>query len=176
LGIDLTEPLNFLNLLLELGIKLACVSASGGYNPHILRPYFTAPLDGYRPPEDPLAGVARLIAVTAELKRKCPELVYVGSGYSYLQQWLPNVAQSVVRNGMADSVGIGRMSLCYPEMVADILGGRALKYGSICRTCGDCITAPRNGLVSGCYTLDSFYRSRPEYQQLKEFKRQSGTS
>jgi NADPH2 dehydrogenase len=175
LGIDLTEPLNFLNLLLELGIKLVCVSASGGYNPHIVRPYFKPALDGYRPPEDPLAGVARLIAVTAELKRKCPELVYVGSGYSYLQQWLPNVAQSVIRNGMADSVGVGRMSLCYPEMVADILGGRALKYGSICRTCGDCITAPRNGLVSGCYTLDNFYRSRPEYQQLKELKRRSRT-
>jgi 2,4-dienoyl-CoA reductase-like NADH-dependent reductase (Old Yellow Enzyme family) len=119
--------------------------------------------------------VARLIAVTAELKQKCPGLVYVGSGYSYLQQWLPNVAQSVVGNGMTDFVGIGRMSLCYPEMVADILGGRALKRELICRACGDCITAPRNGLVSGCYTLDKFYRSRPEYQQLKELKRQSRT-
>jgi len=176
LGIDLTEPLDFLNLLLELGIKLVCVSASAGYSPHILRPYFTTPLDGYRPPEDPLAGVARLIDVTAELKRKCPELVYVSSGYSYLQQWLPNVAQNVLRNGMTDFVGIGRMSLCYPEMVADILGGRALKHELICRACGDCITAPRNDLVSGCYTLDSFYRSRPEYQQLKEFKRQSRNS
>ncbi len=176
LGIDLTEPLGFLNLLLELGIKLVCVSASGGYNSHILRPYFTPMAGGYRPPEDPLAGVARLIAVTAELKRKCPALIYVGSGYSYLQQWLPNVAQSVIRNGLADFVGIGRMSLCYPEMVADILGGRALKRELICRACESCITAPRNGLVSGCYTLDKFYRNRPEYQHLKEFKRQSRAS
>jgi 2,4-dienoyl-CoA reductase-like NADH-dependent reductase (Old Yellow Enzyme family) len=120
--------------------------------------------------------VARLIDVTAELKRKCPEMVYVGSGYSYLQQWLPNVAQSVIRNGLTDFVGIGRMSLCYPEIVADILAGRALKHKSICRTCGDCLTAPRHGLVSGCYLLDNFYRGRPEYQQLQKLKRQSRTS
>lgn len=170
LGIDLTEPLNFLNLLSKLDIKLVCISAGAGYNAHIVRPYFKPSAGGYRSPEDPLAVVARFIAVTAELKRKCPELVYVGSAYSYLQQWLPNVAQSVIKNGMADFVGIGRMSLCYPEMVADILGGRALKHELICRGCGDCITAPRNGLVSGCYTLDNFYRGRPEYQQLKKLK------
>lgn len=175
LGIDLTEPLSFLNFLLELDIKLVCVSASGGYSPHILRPYFTPMLGGYRPPEDPLSGVARLIDVTAELKRRCPGLVYVGSGYSYLQQWLPNVAQNVIRNDLADFVGIGRMSLCYPEMVADILNGRVLKRELICRACENCTTAPRNGLVSGCYTLDSFYRNRPEYQQLQELKRRSGT-
>jgi len=171
LGIDLTEPLAFLDLLIKLDIRLVCISAGAGYNSHILRPYFTPPWDGYRPPEDPLAGVARLISVTEELKRKRPELVYVGSGYSYLQQWLPNVAQPVIRNGMADFVGIGRMSLCYPDMVADILAGRALKRELICRACGDCLTAPRQGMVSGCYTLDDFYRNRPEYQQLQKLKR-----
>jgi len=173
LGIDLAEPVAFLNLLLKLGIKLVCVSASAGYNSHLLRPSLTPSVGGYRPPEDPLAGVARLINVTAELKRKCPGLVYVGSGYSYLQQWLPNVAQSVIQSGLADFVGIGRMALCYPEMVADILGGRMLKRKLMCRTCEDCMSAPRLGLVSGCYALDNFYRSRPEYQQLQQLKRQS---
>jgi len=171
LGTNLTEPLALLDLLFKLDIKLVCISAGAGYNAHILRPYFTPSLDSYRPPEDPLAGVARLISATAELKQKRPELVYVGSGYSYLQQWLPNIAQNVIRNSMADFVGIGRMSLCYPDIVADILAGRALKSRFICRTCGDCMTAPRNGMVSGCYSLDSFYRNRPEYQQLKELKR-----
>jgi len=171
LGIDLAEPLAFLDLLIKLNIKLVCISAGAGYNAHILRPYFSPSLDRYRPPEDPLIGVNRLISVTAELKRQRPELAYVGSGYSYLQQWLPNVAQCVIGNGMADFVGIGRMSLCYPDIVADILAGRALKYQLICRNCGDCMTAPRNGMVSGCYTLDDFYRNRPEYQQLRELKR-----
>jgi 2,4-dienoyl-CoA reductase-like NADH-dependent reductase (Old Yellow Enzyme family) len=170
MGVNLAEPLAFVGSLHKLDIKLVCISAGAGYNAHILRPSFLPSLVGYRPPEDPLMGVARLISVAAELKRQRPELIYVGSGYTYLQQWLPNVAQSVVRNGMADIVGIGRMSLCYPEIITDMLAGRALNRRLLCRTCGDCITAPRNGLISGCYLLDDFYRNRPEYQQLKKLK------
>ena len=170
LGINLTEPLAFLDRLTELNIKFVCISGGAGYNAHVLRPYFLPSLDSYSPPEDPLTGVARLISVTAELKRLRPELVYIGSGYSYLQQWLPNVAQQVIRNGLADFVGIGRMALCYPDIVADVLAGRPLKKRLICRTCGNCMTAPRNGIVSGCYLLDDFYRYRPEFRQLKSLK------
>jgi 2,4-dienoyl-CoA reductase-like NADH-dependent reductase (Old Yellow Enzyme family) len=171
LGIDLSEPLAFLDLMLELDIKLVCISAGASYNAHILRPDFIPLLGAYKPPEDPLVGVNRLISVTAELKHQRPQLTYVSGGYSYLQQWLPNVAQSVISRGMTDFVGIGRMSLCYPDMVADVLAGRALSRKLICRTCGDCLNAPRNGMVSGCYTLDDFYRKRLEYKRLRELKR-----
>ena len=171
LGTDLAEPLAFLDLLAEMDIRLVCISGGAAYNAHIVRPYFTPAKGGYRPPEDPLFGVARHISVTGELKRQRPQMVFVGSGYSYLQRWLPNVAQYAVHNGMTDMVGIGRMSLCYPDIVADVLAGRALKDSLLCRACGDCLTAPMNGLVSGCYTLDEFYRQRPEYQQLSELKR-----
>ncbi|MGB2826717.1 MAG: hypothetical protein WBC50_00750 [Dehalococcoidales bacterium] len=170
LGIDLAEPLAFLDLLAKMDIKLVCISGGAAYSAHVVRPHFTPSIGGYRPPEDPLSGVARFISVTEELKRQRPGMVFVGSGYSYLQHWLPNVAQCVVRNGMTDMVGIGRMSLCYPDIVADVLAGRTLKDEFICRACGDCISAPMNGLVSGCYTLDDFYRERPEYQQLRELK------
>jgi hypothetical protein len=34
----------------------------------------------------------------------------------------------------------------------------------------DCATAPRNGLVSGCYPLDEFYKGRSEAERLKEAK------
>ncbi len=172
LGIDLTEPLAFLDLLTNLGIELVCISASSGYyNPHLMKPAFLPGLGGYLPPEDPLVGVARLIQVTAELKRKRPGMIYVGSGYSYLQQWLPNVAQNVVRTGNADIVGIGRLSLSYPQIIADILAGEPLKRRLICRTCGNCTNAPRSGLVSGCFTLDEFYRRHPDYKQLMQVKR-----
>ena len=93
-----------------------CMSVgSPYYNPHIQRPALFPPSDGYLPPEDPLAGVARQIAVAAELKRHAPTLAVVGSGYSYLQEWLPNVGQAVVRTGGADFIGLGRMALSYPE-------------------------------------------------------------
>ena len=106
--------------------------------------------------------MARQIAATARLKALHPRLTVVGSGYSYLQEWLPNVGQRVLRDGGADFVGLGRMVLSYPELAADVLAGRPLARKRICRTFSDCTTAPRNGLVSGCYPLDPHYKDRPE--------------
>jgi NADPH2 dehydrogenase len=175
-GIDLAEPYALLDLLASLGVELVCVTAgSPYYNPHIIRPALFPPSDGYGPPEDPLAGVARQLAVTASLKRHRPELTFVGSAYTYLQEWLPNVAQYVVRTGRADFVGLGRMTLSYPDMVADVLAGRPLQRKRICRTFSDCTTAPRSGLVSGCYPLDEYYKARPEALALKEIKKEHGS-
>lgn len=171
LGIDLAEPKRFLDLLVELGIKLVCLTAgSPYYNPHIQRPALFPPSDGYQPPEDPLVGVARQIQVVAELKRHRPDLAIVGTGYSYLQEWLPNVAQAVVRQGMVDVVGLGRMVLAYPDLAADVIAGRKLQRKHLCRTFSDCTTGPRNGLVSGCYPLDDFYKQHPHREMLEAAK------
>jgi len=171
-GINLAEPSAFLDLLARLEIELVCTSAgSPYYNPHIQRPAAFPPCDGYLPPEDPLAGVARQIAATAALKARHPGLLLVGSGYSYLQEWLPHVGQRVLRDGGADFIGLGRMVLAYPELPADVLAGRPLARKRICRTFSECTTAPRNGLVSGCYPLDRFYKERPEARILGEVKR-----
>jgi NADPH2 dehydrogenase len=171
LGIDLTEPLRFLELLRKLEIDLLCTSCgSPYYNPHIQRPALFPPSDGYQPPEDPLVGVCRQIQVTADIKRQCPEMIVVGSGYSYLQEWLPHVGQALVRLGMVDSVGLGRMVLSYPDLPADVLSGRELARRRICRTFSDCTTAPRNGLVSGCFPLDPFYKAMPEREQLQAIR------
>ncbi len=168
---DFSETSAFINLLKELDIELLCTTAgSPYYNPHIQRPALFPPSDGYLPPEDPLHGVARQIKATAEIKHAFPEFYIVGSAYSYLQEWLPNVAQQVLKNGEADSIGFGRMVLSYPDMPADILSGQGLKRAKICRTFSDCTTAPRNGMISGCFPLDSFYKAMPEYSQLKSLK------
>ena len=139
-----------------------CITAgSPYYNPHVQRPAFFPPSDGYTPPEDPLVGVARMIAATAELARAHPEVAIVGSGYSYLQQWLPHAAQHAVRTGGAASVGIGRGMLSYPHLPADVLAGRPLETSRLCRTFSDCTTAPRNGLVSGCYPARRLLQGSP---------------
>ena len=175
-GMDLTEPLAFLDLLQALDINLTCITVgSPSYNPHIQRPAFFPPSDGYQLLEDPLVGVARQIKLVAELKNLRPTLTYVGSGYSYLQDWFPNVAQAVVRTGGADFVGIGRMVLSYPAICADILQGKRLQRKQICRTFSDCTTAPRNGMISGCFPLDDFYKARPEYEKLQEIKSAQGS-
>ena len=115
-------------------------------------------------------GVARQIEATAEVKKAFPNFYVVGSAYSYLQEWLPNVGQEVLRTGKANSIGLGRMVLSYPELPADILSGEQMKRGKICRTFSDCTTAPRNGMVSGCFPLDPFYKKMEEFKQLKELK------
>ena len=173
---DLTEPRQFIALCAELGIKIVNLSAgSPYYNPHIQRPAAYPPSDGYQPAHDPLIDVARQINVVRELKSSAPEgLVFIGSAYSYLQEYLPHVAQYTVRDGWTDLVGIGRMSLSYPRIFADAAQNGALNTKSICRTFSDCTTAPRNGMVSGCYPLDKFYTARPEFQKLKEIKKRSG--
>ena len=63
------------------------------------------------------------------------------------------------------------MVLTYPELVRDSLAVEPLDRKRICRTFSDCTTAPRNGMVSGCYPLDPYYRERPEAKRLRELKR-----
>lgn len=168
---DLTETLRFLQLLEELKIKLVNLSAgSPYYSPHIQRPALFPPSDGYQPPEDPLVGVARQMEAVRHLKQQFPNLIIVGSGYSYLQEFLPNVAQAVVREGWVDVVGLGRMVLTYPELLRDVLDGDKVDRKRICRTFSDCTTAPRNGLPSGCFPLDSYYKESEFAAQLKQVK------
>lgn len=168
---NLDEPCRLIQELVQLGVAAINVSAgSPYYNPHIQRPAIFPPSDGYLPPEDPLVGVARQIAATRRCKEACPDVLLVGSGFTYLQDYLPHVAQAVVRKGWMDSVGLGRMVLAYPELPADSLSGRPLRRKLVCRTFSDCTTAPRNGLVSGCYPLDAYYKTRSEFETLKQLK------
>jgi NADPH2 dehydrogenase len=171
LEMDLAEPIAFIQMLGKLGVKLINVSCcSPYYNPHFQRPAIFPPSDGYQPPEDPLVGVARQIDAVRQLKEACPDSIFVGSGYSYLQEYLPHVAQAAVRQNWVDFVGIGRMILSYWDMPADTLLGGALQTKRICRTFSDCTTAPRNGIISGCYPLDDHYKDAAEHAELKQKK------
>ncbi|MFO1500910.1 MAG: NADH:flavin oxidoreductase [Verrucomicrobiota bacterium] len=178
---DLSEAFQFAALCLELGVKILNITAgSPYYNPHIQRPAAYPPSDGYQPPEDPLVGVARQIQATRQIREyvnsltpdgQAPALLVVGSAYSYLQEFLPHVGQHVVRFKWADLIGIGRMILSYPTFLADVIETGAFNPKHICRTFSDCTTAPRNGLISGCYPLDPYYAGKPEAQTLKAIKR-----
>ena len=176
-GIDLTEVHELCRRLVGWGVPTVCVTAGSPYTvPHAQRPAFFPPSDGYRPPRDPLVEVARLLDVTAELSTAHPDLAIVASGLSYLQEWLPHVAAGLVSSSGATLVGYGRGVLSYPELPADVVAGRPLQRRAICRTFSDCTTAPRNGMVSGCYPIDPAYKSRPERGELVRIKRAAGTS
>ena len=148
-------------------------AASPYYAPHLQRPALFPPSDGYPPPEDPLVGVVRLLRAARELKRALPDAIVVSSGWSYLQDFLPHVAQACLAAGWFDAVGLGRMALSYPDLPRDVLAGRPLERRRVCRTFSDCTSAPRAGLVSGCYPLDATYRQSPQWETLAARKRSS---
>ena len=159
--------------LLRDKYRVETVNLSAGspyYNPHMQRPAAYPPSDGYQPPEDPLAGCCRQIDVVRQVKEQVPGLPIVGTAYTYFQEFLPQVAQAVVRQGWTDVVGLGRMVLSYWELPSDVLAGRPLQTKRICRTFSDCTTGPRNGLVSGCYPLDHYYKELPAAESLKKAK------
>ncbi|HPP51396.1 MAG TPA: NADH:flavin oxidoreductase, partial [Thermoguttaceae bacterium] len=75
-----------------------------------------------------------------------------------------------VRAGWIDFVGLGRMVLAYWDLPADVLQGRRIAANRLCRTLSDCTTAPRQGLPSGCYPLDPYYKNSSEAVRLQEAK------
>ena len=134
------------------------------------RPAYFPVSDGYPPPENPLYNVSRHLAAVKRIRELCPGMLVVGSGFTCLQEFLPNAAEYALARGETDFAGIGRMVLSYPEICADVLAGKPLDRRRICRTFGDCTNAPRAGMISGCYPLDTFYRNLPEAGTLKTIK------
>jgi NADPH2 dehydrogenase len=172
---DLSETLALVGMLDRLGIRLINLSCgSPYYSAHILRPAYFPPSDGYWSPQDPLIDVARQIHTARTIHQRFPKQIHVGSGYSYLQQFLPLVAQAVVRENWISCVGIGREVLSYPELPADTLAGGELQSKKLCRTFSDCSTGPRNGLISGCYPLDPYYKQLPEAEKVKRQRTYAG--
>jgi NADPH2 dehydrogenase len=171
---DMTELFALFDIFSDLNIHLVNVTlGSPYYNPHLVRPAAYPPSDGYASPEDPLVGVMRHLDVVRRIKQARPAFRIVGSGYSYLQEYLPHVAQAAVRDGWTDFVGLGRMMLSYPEIMLDALGGRPAQRKKFCRTFSDCTTAPRNGIASGCYPLDPFYKESAQFDHLAAVKKAS---
>ena len=171
--IDLRETIAFVALCGELGIKLLNTTAgSPYYTPHLQRPAAYPPSDGYQPAYDPLIDLARQIEVVRQLKADLPEgMAIIASGLSYLQEYLPHVCQALLRDNWTDCVGLGRVVLSYPDILAAGMAQGELEKRLICRTFSDCTTAPRKGLPSGCFPLDDFYAQSETATELKAKKK-----
>ena len=114
-----------MRLLEQLNIRLVNLTAgSPYYNPHIQRP----------------ALFTRSRMVTNRRKIRCsaceadgndsrpeernfPNLLFVGSAYCYLQDFLPT-SRRLPFEMDGRTVGLGRMVLTYPELLWDALQGR----------------------------------------------------
>lgn len=172
IGVDLTETHQFCEAINHLGVQWLSVTAGSPYYcPHAQRPAYFPPSDGYLPPNDPLIDVANMLRATRAIAAAHPSLAVVASGMSYLQEWLAAVGAQLLDDGAAAFIGVGRSALSYPELPLHTSIGAPIQREQLCRTFSDCTTAPRNGLVSGCYPIDPLYKAMPERVALTQAKR-----
>jgi 2,4-dienoyl-CoA reductase (NADPH2) len=152
---DLTEPEMLISELRLRGIHLLNITmGSPYYNPHIVRPFDT-PLPGVPPPDEhPLSGVSRMIEGASEIQHKFPEMQIVGSAYSYLRQFGPNVGAAIIKNRDATFIGFGRNSFAYPSMANDLMTRGIADPDKVCISCSGCSRLIKNLYRGGCVIRD----------------------
>ena len=158
---DLTEPLAWIQEMVQLGVACVNITMANPYaTPHLLRPFEYPPPDGYQTPEHPLVGVARHFALTAQVQHRFPQLAVVGSGYSYLQAFVPHAAAANLAQGRCTFAGLGRCALAQPDFVRQLREHGQLDRKRLCRTFSYCtalMRAKHNELgqfASGCPPFD----------------------
>jgi 2,4-dienoyl-CoA reductase-like NADH-dependent reductase (Old Yellow Enzyme family)/dihydrodipicolinate synthase/N-acetylneuraminate lyase len=141
---DLAEPIAWVGEMARLGVALVNVTLGNPYaSPHLLRPFEYPPPDGYETPEHPLAGVDRHVTLAARLQHAFPDLPMVGSGYSYLQEFLFHAGAANVADGRVRLVGVGRASLPQPDFARRLLEDGRLDRRRVCRTFSYCTALMR---------------------------------
>lgn len=153
LDIDLTEPLKLACELAGLGISLINITVGNPYyNPHFGRPYDAGP---YHPNEHQLAGINRLISISAKFQSAIPEIPLVGTGFSWLGEFSPYVMASAISANACSIAGVGRMAFAYPDFAKDLLYYGKLDPRRCCSACSLCSVIMRDGGCSGCVLRDA---------------------
>jgi len=152
---DLAEPVRLVGELAARGVSLVNLTIGNPYyNPHYGRPYDRPAPGGYLPDEHPLQGVARIVAITRQIAQAAPGVAVVAFGYSWLRQFAGCAAAANVRRGWARLLGLGRMSLAYPDYPRDLLAQGAVNPRRTCRACSRCTQIMRDGGEVGCPVMD----------------------
>ncbi|HEY3322605.1 MAG TPA: NADH:flavin oxidoreductase [Planctomycetota bacterium] len=161
---DLSEPRQVIAMLRDLGVCLFNLSIANPYNnPHFGRPFERPPVDGYDTPEHPLIGCARMFRLAGQLQQAFPDVPMLGTGYSWLQNFLVNVAAANVKQGKITLAGVGRGAFAYPDFVKDLRDhGRMLKEKTcIADSCCTALMRSKGNEVgqyaSGCVPRDKVY-------------------
>lgn len=149
---DLKEPIQLIKELKdEFSIPLINVTMGNPYkNPHVNRPYDHG---NYVPDEHPITGLGRMMAGVSEIQKAIPNLPVLGSAFSYLRQFAPNLAAGMVGGGHCAMAGFGRMAFANPDFVQQCRQGMFDK-ANVCVSCGGCAALLRAGKPAGCIVHD----------------------
>jgi hypothetical protein len=107
--------------------------------------------------------VARHFRLTATIQHAFPDLLTVGTGYSWLQQFCINAGEANIRRGDVAFMGLGRGALAYPDFASDALAHGCLDPKKVCLSvsfCTDLMRAKRyefGQAPAGCVPRDRLY-------------------
>ncbi len=159
----LSEPIALVGMLKNEGLELLNITIGNPYyNPHVNRPF---KVGAYTPPEAAEVGLQRFQEVTGAVKAAHPDLPVVISGLSYYREDAIDAGSRMIREGLCDFAGYGRMILAYPEFYRDYCSG-GMEKKKLCALCSKCTELMRGKCVSGCALHDEVYRNI--YREMKK--------
>lgn len=161
LEMDLSEPARLIDDLTSLKVNTINMAICNPYyNPYVERPYDSPVPGGSLPEEHPLETIQRNIRVTKKISELQPQANFIGTGYSWLREYFPNLGAELCQVGTIEGVGVGRISLANPSYANQLLSEDELDRGKLCTTCSSCVQMIRNGVEVGCLTRDTeMYRA-----------------
>ncbi len=164
---DLTEPIRLAEKLRESGLALLNITA---FSPRLRGPErgVQARRDSENPDEHPLTTLARQLKLARTFREALPGLPIVGSGFSWLRNFVPEVAAGALRDGMIDFAGLGRAALAYPSLPAETLTRGEINAGAACMVCFACSQLRDEGESVGCVLRDPEIYG-PIYRQMRRF-------
>lgn len=154
---DWREPLALCAKLYDAGVKIMDFTIGNPYfNPWLNRPYKRGPVNP--PPVKTDTALGYFKEISGLIKKNVPQLKVVMSGMTYYGKQCFDEAEKMLKDGICDFVGFGRMTLAYPEFYADYLRG-AFDEKKICATCSKCTELMRAHCTSGCALFNPYYRN-----------------
>jgi 2,4-dienoyl-CoA reductase-like NADH-dependent reductase (Old Yellow Enzyme family) len=148
---DPTESVRLIKEMKSRGVDFVNVSLGNPYYSQFLTRPFDAKMPGQREaPEHPMLSVGRHFEIVETLKREVKDMVFVGSGYSWLRQYGINAAAYNVENSRTDVAGWGRLAFSYPDFPKTVISGGLIPKSKVCTTCSGCSRLLRGELRTGC--------------------------
>jgi len=154
---DSTEPVALIKNLVKAGVDIFALSSS---NPYYIYPQFGRPFDvpsiGVPVPEESqLAIIERMFEFTRVGQAAAGDIPVIGNGYSWLRQFIPNVAAANLKAGVCSMVGLGRSSFAYPDGAHDIFTKGTMDSQKVCVACSKCTQIMRDHGSTGCVVRDA---------------------
>lgn len=165
---DPEEPIRLTKALIQAGAALLSSSAGNPYyrHPEVPRPFDLPTEGGAIPEEHPLEGVARLFSITKAVQQAAGDIPVVGTGYSWLRQFIPYAAAANLQDGACSLVGLGRSSIAYPDAPSDLFQTGRFDPKKCCITCSKCTQIMRDFGETGCVIRDAACYG-PKYRQYR---------